>query len=370
MAVHAPERILLGFARAVRASGVAVTPDRARAFLESVALVGLDDRLGTYWAGRATLCSSPEDLARFDHVFDAWFGRAECLPSSGPDAEADERAGPEAETGGNDEDDDGIEGDAARPAASELERLRHRDVAGLSAAERRRLDALFAGPAVRPPTRTTARHERWRRGSVDGPATLRRTFRNLGEPAPIARRRRRPRPRRVVLLVDVSGSMSAYADALLRFAHRISGGIPAGSVEVFTLGTRVTRISRAMRLHDADRAIVAAGDTVPDWSGGTRLGETLRAFLDRWGARGMARGAVVVVLSDGWERGDPALLRDQMARLHRLAHAVIWVNPHRGKDGYQPLQQGVQAVLPHVDHFLAGHSLATFSAVLDVVADA
>ena len=125
-----------------------------------------------------------------------------------------------------------------------------------------------------------------------------------------------------------------------------------------------------MRLRDADRAIIAAGETVPDWSGGTRLGETLRIFLDRWGQRGLARGAVVVIFSDGWERGDTALLSEQMRRLHALAHRVVWVNPHVGKDGYQPVQQGIVAALAHVDDFVAGHSLATFQELIEVVADA
>ncbi len=125
-----------------------------------------------------------------------------------------------------------------------------------------------------------------------------------------------------------------------------------------------------MRIHDADRALIAAGETVPDWSGGTRLGETLKVFLDRWGQRGLARGAVVVVFSDGWERGDPAALASQMARLRRLAHRVVWVNPHRGKAGYQPVQQGVVAALPFVDDFVAGHSLATFAELTELVARA
>ncbi len=137
--------------------------------------------------------------------------------------------------------------------------------------------------------------------------------------------------------------MSGYADALLRLAHRFTqvGRETGGVVETFTVGTRLTHLTRAMRLRDPERALVAAGETVPDWSGGTRLGETLRFFLDRWGQRGMARGAVVVVFSDGWERGDPALLGEQMARLRRIAHRVVWVNPHRGKAGYEPVQQGV-----------------------------
>jgi len=365
---HAPEEVLLGFARAVGASGVPVTPDRAQSFLDAVALVGLGDRRATYWAGRATLCSGPDDLPRYDQVFDAWFNRREGLPRTRVSEPPPVSATAMVDDSGEGDGSGGTE--LASAAASAVEVLRHRDVAGLSAADKRRLDALFGTLQVRLPARTTARHEPWRRGSVDGSGTLRRSLRQLGEPAPIAWRRRRSRARRVVLLVDVSGSMSEYADALLRLAHRLSTGAGAGSVEVFTLGTRLTRISRAMRLRDPERAIVAAGETVPDWSGGTRLGETLRGFLDRWGARGLARGAVVVVMSDGWERGDPRLLGEQMARLHRLAHTVVWVNPHRGKAGYQPLQQGVQAVLPHVDHFLAGHSLATFSALLEVIADA
>jgi uncharacterized protein with von Willebrand factor type A (vWA) domain len=176
----------------------------------------------------------------------------------------------------------------------------------------------------------------------------------------------------VVLLVDVSGSMSAYADALLRLAHRftVAGREAGGVVETFTVGTRLTHLTRALRIRDPERALVAAGETVPDWSGGTRLGETLRVFLDRWGRRGMARGAVVVVFSDGWERGDPAVLAEQVRRLQRVAHRVVWVNPHRGKPGYEPVQQGVLAVLPHVDDFLAGHSLATYAALVEVVARA
>jgi uncharacterized protein with von Willebrand factor type A (vWA) domain len=125
-----------------------------------------------------------------------------------------------------------------------------------------------------------------------------------------------------------------------------------------------------MALRDPERAIVAAGETVPDWSGGTRLGETLRIFLDRWGQRGLARGAVVIVFSDGWERGDTTVLGEQMERLRRVAHRVVWVNPHVGKAGYQPVQQGIVAALPHVDHLVAGHSLATFAELVEVVADA
>ncbi len=363
------DEILIGFTRALREAGVPVTQDRARGFLDAVAVVGLADQRATYAAGRATLCGSPDDLVRYDRVFEAWFGEG---PPSGQ-----RRASPapqqvvqlaESDAGGEG---DGDEGEAVRAAASSAEVLRHRDVAGLSAAERQRLATMFATLRPRSPRRPTARHVSWHRGQIDASRTLRGSLRRMGEPAEIRWRRRGTRARRVVLLIDVSGSMSGYADALLRLAHRLTTGTEGRArVETFTLGTRLTHVTRAMRTRDPERSLAAAGETVPDWSGGTRLGETLRAFLDRWGRRGLARGAVVVIFSDGWERGDPSLLAEQMARLHRLAHRVVWVNPHRGKAGYEPVQQGVLAALPYVDDFLAGHSMATFADLTEVISDA
>ena len=374
---HRPEELLLGFTRAVRAAGVPVTADRAQAFLRAVAIVGLDDQRATYWAGRTTLCAGPDDLDRYDQVFTAWFLTQ---PTTSVPREPPQRRLDQADLA-DDSDRDGagesVEEELVRATASSTEVLRHRDIAALDPTEKARLAAMFATLHPRTPLRTSNRHLRWHRGTVDAQQTLRRMLSRMGEPAEIAWRRRAVRDRRVVLLVDVSGSMSAYADALLRLAHRFSHsgqrgrhGGPAPRVETFTVGTRLTHITRAMRLRDVERAIIAAGDTVPDWSGGTRLGETLKIFLDRWGQRGMARGAVVVVFSDGWERGDAELLAGQMRRLHRLAHRVVWVNPHRGKEGYQPVQQGIVAALPYVDDFVAGHSLATFAELIEVVARA
>ncbi len=360
--------VLLGFARALRAAGVPVTQDRAQTFLAATAEVGLADQRATYTAGRATLCGSPDELVRYDQVFHAYFDARDGLPRARPAAPStptyaslpldDSHGG----SGGDERDDDVV-----RAMASDAEVLRHRDLATLTSAERQRLASMIATLRPRPPLRRTARHQRWRRGDVDASRTLRASLRRMGEPAQIEWRRRGTKPRRVVLLVDVSGSMSGYADALLRLAHRMVTASPRGSVEVFTVGTRLTHLTRPLRNRDAERALVAAGETVPDWSGGTRLGETLRVFLDRWGRRGLARGAVVVVFSDGWERGDASLLGQQMARLARVAHRVVWVNPHRGKTGYEPVQQGVLAALPHCDDFLAGHSLATFSELIEVV---
>ena len=369
-AAHAPDELLLGFTHALRAAGVGVTHDRGASFLAATALVGLGDVAAVRAAGRSTLCAGPDDLERFDQVFAAWFDPRGELPRSRPAPagapapallpESDAGAGSE---GGDDE-------EVVRAMASDVEVLRHRDVAALSPGEKARLADMFASLAVRAPLRRTSRHERWRRGDVDAARTVRASLRRMGEPAEIAWRRRSVRPRRVVLLVDVSGSMSGYADALLRLAHRLTHALPGLRVETFTLGTRLTHLTRPLRLRDADRALVAAGEAVPDWSGGTRLGESLGVFLDRWGRRGAARGAVVVVFSDGWERGDPALLAEQVARLQRVAHRVVWVNPHRGKAGYEPVQQGVLAVLPHVDDFVAGHSLATYAELCEVIARA
>ena len=367
MTVHPADALLLGFARALRAAGIAVTADRERTFLTATALVGLGNERGTYVAGRATLCSTPHDLERYDRVYAAWFG-GEVATATHRNSVAPARAqaplGEEHRDGAGGPDGD----DIVHAFASATEVLRHRDIAELTFREREQLAHLFAALKVRAPQRRALRHTAARRGRIDAKATLRDQLRRLGEPGPVRWRRRGVRNRQVVLLVDVSGSMSGYADALLRLSHRLVRG--AGSVEVFTIGTRLTQVTKALAHRDPERALVAAGNVVSDWSGGTRLAQGLGVFLDRWGRRGMARGAVVVVFSDGWEREAPEELGEQMRRLRALAHKVVWVNPHRGKAGYQPVQAGMAAALPHIDDFLAGHSLATFADLVEVVAHA
>ena len=366
-ALREPDEILLGFTRALRSAGLHITHDRATSFLEATALVGAGDARSTYRAGRATLCSGPDDLLRFGRVFEAWFGAREQLPRTVPretprQISAPLPLGDPGEAGGE------VSPDVLQVAASDREVLQHRDVAALRPDEKALLDAMIRGLRPRLPRRRAHRRTPWRRGEIDVHRTLRTTLRQMGEPARVEHRRRGTTGRRVVLLVDVSASMRPYADALLRLAHlMVSTAGARGRVEAFTLGTRLTRITLPLRTSDADRALVRAGEQVPDWSGGTRLGETLKAFLDRWGARGMARGAVVVVFSDGWERGDAAELGEQMERMHRLAHRVVWVNPHRGKAGYEPVQRGIAAALPHCDELIAGHSLRSFAEVLEVV---
>lgn len=371
-AAGSADLVLLGLARALRRAGLPVTADRERTFLTAAARIGLGRRGRLYWAARATLTCGPGDFETFDVVFAAWFG--DDVGQSGGSEQPDRATVTQAAIGaddaagadGRDEDTDPV-----AAAASDAEVLRHRDIAELSAAEKVSLARQFAQLSVRLPTRRTPRRVPARRGRIDGPATLRSQLRRIGEPGPILHHARASRPRTVVLLIDVSGSMGAYADSLLRLAHTVvQAGLHSRSrVEVFTIGSRLTRVTRALAEPDADRALIAAGEIVPDWSGGTRLGESVGAFLDRWGRRGMARGAVVVVFSDGWERAEPALLGAQMAAVSRLAHRVVWANPHRGRTGYQPVQSGIVAVLPHLDALVAGHSWASFRDLLGQIAD-
>ncbi|GAA3460076.1 VWA domain-containing protein [Saccharothrix longispora] len=350
---------LVGFAHALRHAGVACGPDRVRAFTAALDHLDVARAADVYWAGRVTLCAEPDDLPRYDAAFAAWFGGGDRLPASRPRARTRTASHLAALGGGEGR---GGRAPALRVAASDVETLRRKDIAAMSPAEREHLRRLVAELRPVPPRRRAVRARPARRGAVDPDRVLRRMVATR-EAVP-AYRRRTTRPRRVVLLVDVSGSMKPYADALLRFAHVVARAMP---VEVCTLGTRLTRVTRQLRHRDPGLALAAAARAVPDADGGTRLGETLKAFLDRWGQRGAARGAVVVLCSDGWERGDTALLAEQAARLARLAHRVLWVNPHAGHDGYRPVQSGIAAALPHLDRLLAGHSLDTLHALLEEV---
>jgi hypothetical protein len=251
---------------------------------------------------------------------------------------------------------------------SPAEVLRHRNFATYSPAEHveaRRLiaDLRFAGGMRRS---RRSRQSRRARGRPELRRTVRRSLRTGGEPIRRAFAEPSERPRRLVFLCDVSGSMEPYARALVRFLHTVV--IARGRVEAFALGTRLTRITRELSSRDPDAALAAAARRVVDWSGGTRLGEGIRQFNDEWGIRGMARGATVVVFSDGWDRGDAGELAEQMARLHRVAHQVVWVNPLKATPGYAPLAAGMAAALPHVDEFMEGHSLASLEELAEVLA--
>jgi uncharacterized protein with von Willebrand factor type A (vWA) domain len=361
---------MTGFARALREAGVAADRTRLTTSLSALAHVDAADVEQVYWATRLALCSEPDDLPRFDALFDVWFRTARPrLPGPAAATPPPRTAQQRPLVADATAQEQGVEDDPLPTAASGAEILRHHDITGLSADERAEVNRMIALLAPRVATRRTARRMRGGTERIDVRRTVRTMLRDGGEPGLLVYDRRREKPRRLVLLLDVSGSMSPYADVLLRFAHAAVRVSPSRT-EVFTVSTRLTRVTRQLRLRDADLALHAAGRAIPDWSGGTRLGESLRAFLDRWGQRGTARRAVVVLASDGWERGDADLLGEQMARLARLSHKIVWINPHRGKAGFSPATGGMLAALPHIDELVAGHSFDALRNVAEVISRA
>lgn len=355
---------VVGLAATLRAAGVAASPDRVQAAVRALGTLDACARDDVYWAARLTLCGTRDELDRFDGVFAAYFGDRPRAVVRRPRVQRSRlQLVAEPGAGGQSPPDGDLR---ARSAASDAEQLRHRDVATLTPAEREHVRRLLTAMSLPAERRRSRRRTGSARGNVDVPRTVRAALATGGEPARLRRHRRTTRPRRVVLLVDVSGSMDAYADALLRFAHAAARRSPAPT-EVFALGTRLTRLSRELTLRDPDAAMAAVGRALPDAGGGTRLGVLVKEFLDRWGQRGTARGAVVVVLSDGWERGDVSLLGEQVARLRRLAHRVVWANPRKAAPGYAPVAAGMAAALPHVDDFVEGHSLDALEHLAAVV---
>ncbi len=345
--------VMAGFARTLRAAGVPADHERTQNLLRALSHLDASRPDDVYWAGRVTLCASADDLPRYDRVFRAYFGglragraRAAAVTVTRHTAATPGARPDRGESGGP---------PALAATASATEVLRTRDVAAMTAAELAEAHRLLALLRVGRERRASRRFRPARKGRPDGRATIRETLRRGGETAGLRYRARRTRPRRVVLLIDVSGSMTPYADTLLRLAHALVRSEPRAT-EVFSAGTRLTRLTSGLRHRDPAAAMAAVSRVVPDWSGGTRLGEELRRFL----ALNDAAGAVVVIASDGWERGDVSLLGAEMARLSRTAHRVIWVNPHKGREGYRPLTAGMRAALPHIDDFVAGHSLAAF----------
>jgi uncharacterized protein len=234
--------------------------------------------------------------------------------------------------------------------------LREKSFPDLTEEERARVSAMIRRLAVTVPVERTRRTKPASKGTTfDIRRTLRRSLRTQGEPFERAMRTRRSRTRPLVLILDISGSMAPYARALMQFGY---AAMAAGRrVEVFVFGTRLTRVTRTLRTKDPDRAMHEIGKQVADWEGGTRIGESLKTLLDGWSQRAALRGSVVVLCSDGLERGDPELLKAQMARLRRLAHRVVWVNPLKGSPRYEPLARGMAAAMPSIDEFLSGHNL-------------
>jgi uncharacterized protein with von Willebrand factor type A (vWA) domain len=373
---------LAEFGRVLRAGGLAVGPSRLLTALEALAAVDLHRREDVRWALRCSLVTSPEEGNVFDAAFpsfwedDPFSDVASALERPEHDRQTGD-SGAEVASGNGSEngdpapapaqqvvatDDEITDGRAAWSAQERLRRLdfMHYGEDELRAARR----MLERGPQLAP-MRRSSRLEPARRGRrLDPRATLRATVRAGGDPVQPHRRRPRQVRRRLVFLVDVSGSMEPYARAMVMFLQAaVAGG---RNVEAFTFGTRLTRLTPYVRHRHPDRALRHASLAVPDWAGGTRIGDNLAAFNERWGRRGLTRGAVVVIFSDGWERGDTGLLAREMERLQRMAHRLVWVNPLSGDPRYEPLAAGMAAALPFVDVFHPGHDLASLEALADL----
>ena len=361
---------LAGFGRELRATGLRVGTGQVLSFCQGLSHLDPTDLRDLYWSGRACLVSHRDDLAAYDDAFGRYFlGEAasrlvaqqdgapavdssDARPLDAPAPVAGGERRPSAEDVGQ--------------AASEAELLRAKDFAECDPDELAAIGRLMTGLVVGTPTRKTRRTERARKGArPDLRRALRTHVRHGGAVVHIPRRRPRVQSRPLVLLLDVSGSMSSYSRALLQFAYAVARG--PGRVEVFCFGTRLTRVSGALARRDLDEALRRAAETVVDWEGGTRIGESIREYLRTWAWRGGYRGGVVVICSDGLERGDPEVLAAAMARLARLASRVFWVNPLKSGPTYEPTTRGMRAALPHIDLLVSGHNLASLTGLGDVL---
>jgi len=376
------------FSARLRGAGLPVTPERAAAFARALAIVRPVARTRLYWTARAIFVSDPAQVAGFDAVFFSVFGGA--APAAGPidDPAASSGAATEAPSPGREQ--RGAPRQEAEPAlgrpssagaeiaddrppipvplamASDEERLGGKRFDQLDPEELAQLSRLMSQLRLATPTRTARRHRPARGGRhIDLRRTIRRSLRTGGDPARLAHRRRRVVPRRLVMLCDISGSMEPYARAYLQFLTCAAACGP--NAEAFVFATRLTRLTRALSSRNPERAIRLAAEAAPDWSSGTRIGDALKSFIDLHGRRGIARGAVVVILSDGWERGDPELVGREMARLARLAHRIVWVNPRAGVSSFSIRAGGMVAALPHCDALVSGHNFRALQQVVDAI---
>ena len=364
------EPMAVAFARVLRGAGLPVPVGSVLFFIDALGRTGVDSRDAVYWAARATLVRRPEDFPVFDRAFAAfWVGErgAEALEIEQTlrltlRVDSDEE--------GSDEPDSSTavdEQDSITLRFSAVETLKHKDFADYSPAELAEAQTLMSRLRLAGSPRSSFRWDAGGDGRLDLRRTVRSSLQTGGEPIRRLHLDPAERLRRLVLLLDVSGSMEPYSRALVRFVQAAVAG--RQKVEAFAIGTRLTRVTRELSNRDPDRALARAAERVQDWSGGTRLGECLRQFNDEWGVRGMARGAIVVILSDGWDRGDPEVLAEQMRRLGRVSHRTTWVNPLKVTPGYAPLARGMAAALPHVDRFVEGHSLAAMEELARVIGE-
>ena len=355
------------FGRILREAGLEVGPARVSDALNGLDRVGIRDREDVYWTLRTTLVSRAEDLESFDRAFAAWFLRSPSLPpyrGAEPQARSPRLGERTTRTDARGE----ASGEEPRDVGwSAHEVLRQKDFAAMTPEELALAKRAIAEVAGARPLRRSRRlrpHARGRR--LDLRRLARRSLARGGDPIERPFRRRMDVPRKLVVLCDVSGSMEAYTRALLLFLHAVVGS--GRGVEVFAFGTRLTRLTEELRTRDPEQALAAAAGRVVDWASGTRIGESLKTFNDISGRRALTRGAVVVIVSDGWERQDATLVAREMARIQRAAYAVVWVNPLKGHPEYEPLAGGMRAALPFVDRFVAGHNLASLEELAAILA--
>jgi uncharacterized protein len=354
--------VLVGFARELRDAGIAVGSGEVLGYCTAMEPLDPTDLLDLYWAGRVTLVSRRDHLPVYDRVFKRYFlGEGGGLPEPlklAIRATAEAQAVldvPETEPGTVSQD----EASQLGLMASDADALKHKSFAACTPQELAALQRIMVRIRLTPPRRRTRRTGRARSGGVpDMRRTVRETMRTHGEPAELFWRRRKLRLRPLILILDVSGSMADYSRNLLQFAY--STRRAASRVEVFCFGTRLTRITRELEHRRADEALERAAGAVFDWDGGTRIGDSLDAFVRGWGRRGMCRGGIVVICSDGLDRGDPAVLATAIERLARLSHRVVWMNPHKGdNENFRPNTLGMMVAEPHVDLVLSGHDLSS-----------
>ncbi len=361
-------RHVVTFGRVLREVGIEVGPGRVADAVRGLGTVDLTRQEDVYFTLRQTLVSRHDELELFDRAFVAWFLRGPIAPLV---RERQRRQHVEKVTGGSlaptdDRDDPGADGSPLELGASAHELLREKDFAEMTAEEFERARRLLAKLARTRPHRTSRRRTADPRGdSLDMRRLIRRSLRCGGDPVEQTWKARKTVPRKLVVLCDVSGSMDAYARALLLFLHALVG--TGHGVEAFGFGTRLTRVTPDLATRDPEAALAKATSLAVDWGSGTRIGASLKEFNDVYGRRALSRGAVVVVVSDGWEREDSELVGREMARLSRASYAVVWVNPLKGDPEYQPLAGGMRAALPFVDRFLPGHNIASLEELAGVL---
>ena len=366
-----PERLTVGFISLLRSLGVNVPIGSVIVFQQALGKVGIGKRENVYWAGRTALIVDPEDIPIYEYAFQTFWEGLIDFPEEGHLSHRKMTlATDDGLTGEEDASEQSQDGrDVINLRYSPSEILREKDFAQYTSEELCEAYELMKNMGLLGGLRQSRRKITSKRKSQhpDLRRTIRNSLRTDGEPVRRQFFETGDRQRRVVFLLDVSGSMESYSRALLRFVQAAVVG--RRQVEVFTLGTRLTRITRELSSRNLDRAVIASSNAVQDWSGGTQLGETLRKFNNDWGQRGIARGSTVVILSDGWDRGDASVMSEQMHRLKKVSHQIIWVNPLKASPGYEPLAQGMAAALPYIDRFVEGHSLNSLSDLAHILSE-